>query len=226
MLPIQYSSILQEVMFRELRRPRGDPEVLASQSREQYFKVINCVIWDSYIIFPVLMFLPSLASKIKEVFTFPFVLLFQLKKKMQILTLGIGGVGLVSAYVSYSPEIAARYINIFKIYIYTCYYHSVCKVFKSFLLIYCSLKFSWIWYERANKETLVNWKLNVLEYNPLLIPPGQKIVSCKLVYKTSYPYLRNLLRNGEYFIRRQIHKINFFSEIWTSLHVFTSYSYS
>lgn len=26
-------------MFRELRRPRGDPEVLAAQSREQYFKV-------------------------------------------------------------------------------------------------------------------------------------------------------------------------------------------
>jgi hypothetical protein len=38
--------------------------------------------------------------------TFP-----QLKKKLQILTLGIGGVGLVSAYFSYSPEIAARYAN-------------------------------------------------------------------------------------------------------------------
>lgn len=53
-------------MFRELRRPRGDPKVLASQSREQYFKVINCGVWDSYFIFPVLVFLPSLASKIKE----------------------------------------------------------------------------------------------------------------------------------------------------------------
>ncbi|EXB78115.1 hypothetical protein L484_004817 [Morus notabilis] len=58
-----------DVMFREIRRPRGDPEVLAAQSREQYFK---------------------------------------LKNKLQILTLGIGGVGLASAYVSYSPEIAAR----------------------------------------------------------------------------------------------------------------------
>ncbi|XP_078431378.1 ATP synthase protein I-like protein [Wolffia australiana] len=34
---------------------------------------------------------------------------FKLKKKMQVLTLGIGGVGLVSAYVSYSPEIAASF---------------------------------------------------------------------------------------------------------------------
>ncbi|KAL5573705.1 hypothetical protein UlMin_023302 [Ulmus minor] len=59
-----------EVMFRELRRPGGDPEVLAAQSREQYFK---------------------------------------LKKKLQILTVGIGCVGLVSAYVSYTPEIAASY---------------------------------------------------------------------------------------------------------------------
>ncbi|OAY73292.1 hypothetical protein ACMD2_24228, partial [Ananas comosus] len=31
---------------------------------------------------------------------------FKLKQKLQILTLGIGGVGVVSAYVSYSPEIA------------------------------------------------------------------------------------------------------------------------
>ncbi|KAI6697241.1 hypothetical protein NL676_017360 [Syzygium grande] len=59
-----------DVMFRELRRPRGDPNVLAAQSREQYYK---------------------------------------LKKKLQVLTLGIGGIGLVSAYVSYSPEIAASF---------------------------------------------------------------------------------------------------------------------
>ncbi|KDP36291.1 hypothetical protein JCGZ_09798 [Jatropha curcas] len=59
-----------DVMLREVRRPQGDPEILAAQSREQYFK---------------------------------------LKTKMQILTLGIGGVGLVSAYVSYSPEIAASF---------------------------------------------------------------------------------------------------------------------
>ncbi|KAJ0668523.1 hypothetical protein HanPI659440_Chr17g0690331 [Helianthus annuus] len=59
-----------DVMFRELRRPKGDPELLAAKSREQYIK---------------------------------------LKNKMQILTLAIGGVGLVSAYVSYTPEIAASY---------------------------------------------------------------------------------------------------------------------
>jgi hypothetical protein len=35
----------QDVMFRELRRPQGDPEVLAAQSREQYFKVPFCSIW-------------------------------------------------------------------------------------------------------------------------------------------------------------------------------------
>ncbi|XP_008448233.2 protein CONSERVED ONLY IN THE GREEN LINEAGE 160, chloroplastic isoform X1 [Cucumis melo] len=34
---------------------------------------------------------------------------FKLKKKMQILTLAIGGVGLISAYVSYSPEVAASF---------------------------------------------------------------------------------------------------------------------
>ncbi|KAG5569337.1 hypothetical protein H5410_059103 [Solanum commersonii] len=33
----------------------------------------------------------------------------KLKDKLQFLTLGIGGVGIVSAYVSYSPEIAASY---------------------------------------------------------------------------------------------------------------------
>ncbi|OAY63077.1 ATP synthase protein I [Ananas comosus] len=34
---------------------------------------------------------------------------FNLKQKLQILTLGIGGVGVVSAYVSYSPEIAVSF---------------------------------------------------------------------------------------------------------------------
>ncbi|XP_027345600.1 protein CONSERVED ONLY IN THE GREEN LINEAGE 160, chloroplastic [Abrus precatorius] len=33
----------------------------------------------------------------------------KLKRKLQFLTLGIGGIGLVSAYVSYSPEIAASF---------------------------------------------------------------------------------------------------------------------
>lgn len=31
--------VLQDAMLREIRRPKGDPEVLAAQSREQYFKV-------------------------------------------------------------------------------------------------------------------------------------------------------------------------------------------
>ncbi|GKV24974.1 hypothetical protein SLEP1_g34501 [Rubroshorea leprosula] len=57
-------------MLWEISQPKGDPEELAAQSREQYFK---------------------------------------LKKKLQILTLGIGGAGLVSAYVSYSPEVAASF---------------------------------------------------------------------------------------------------------------------
>ncbi|XP_051152215.1 protein CONSERVED ONLY IN THE GREEN LINEAGE 160, chloroplastic [Andrographis paniculata] len=59
-----------DVMFRESRRSIGDPEVLAAQSREQYYK---------------------------------------LKNKLQLLTLGIGGVGVVSSYFSYTPEIAASY---------------------------------------------------------------------------------------------------------------------
>ncbi|KAG6407090.1 hypothetical protein SASPL_130072 [Salvia splendens] len=59
-----------DVMLRESRRARGDPVVLAAQSREQYYK---------------------------------------LKNKLQVLTVGIGGVGLVSAYFTYSPEIAASY---------------------------------------------------------------------------------------------------------------------
>jgi ATP synthase protein I len=59
-----------EVMLRELKRPRGDPQVLAAESREQYFK---------------------------------------LKNRLQLLTVGIGGVGLVSAYISYTPEITLSF---------------------------------------------------------------------------------------------------------------------
>ncbi|ESQ51675.1 hypothetical protein EUTSA_v10016897mg [Eutrema salsugineum] len=60
----------REVMFRELRRPRGDPQVLAAESREQYYK---------------------------------------LKNKLQVLTVGIGGAGLVSAYLTYTPEITLSF---------------------------------------------------------------------------------------------------------------------
>ncbi|KAK4369007.1 hypothetical protein RND71_012799 [Anisodus tanguticus] len=59
-----------DVMLRELKRPQGDPKVLAAQSREQYLK---------------------------------------LKNKLQLLTVGIGGVGVISSYISYSPEIAVSY---------------------------------------------------------------------------------------------------------------------
>ncbi|XP_039119754.1 protein CONSERVED ONLY IN THE GREEN LINEAGE 160, chloroplastic isoform X1 [Dioscorea cayenensis subsp. rotundata] len=59
-----------DVILRESRKERGDPKVLAAQSREQYLS---------------------------------------LKQRLEILTVGIGGVGLVSAYVSYSPEIAASF---------------------------------------------------------------------------------------------------------------------
>ncbi|KAL3502678.1 hypothetical protein ACH5RR_037127 [Cinchona calisaya] len=59
-----------DLMLREIRQPKGDPEVLAAQYREQYFK---------------------------------------LKKKLQFLTLGIGGIGVISAYISYTPGIAASY---------------------------------------------------------------------------------------------------------------------
>uniref|UniRef100_A0A7N0SX45 CGL160/ATPI domain-containing protein n=1 Tax=Kalanchoe fedtschenkoi TaxID=63787 RepID=A0A7N0SX45_KALFE len=59
-----------DVMFRELRRPRGDPEVLAALSRDKYYK---------------------------------------LKNKLQLVTLGVGGIGLVSAYVCYTPEIALSF---------------------------------------------------------------------------------------------------------------------
>ncbi|MCE2055708.1 hypothetical protein HAX54_043262 [Datura stramonium] len=59
-----------EVLLRETKRSKEDPNILAARSEEQYLK---------------------------------------LKDKLQFLTLGIGGVGIVSAYVSYSPEIAASY---------------------------------------------------------------------------------------------------------------------
>lgn len=59
-----------DVMLRESKQPRGDPDVLAAQSREQYF---------------------------------------QLKKRLQILTLGIGCIGVSAAFILYSPEVAASY---------------------------------------------------------------------------------------------------------------------
>lgn len=103
-------------MLREIRKPRGDPEVLAAQSREQYFKVLSCSMWECHPILHLTMFVYFLcffALTISDYSSFsnPMFLLLQLKKRLQILTLGIGGVGLVSAYISYSPEIAARYAH-------------------------------------------------------------------------------------------------------------------
>ncbi|GJZ12562.1 hypothetical protein Tco_0547792 [Tanacetum coccineum] len=57
-------------LVKELRKPKGDPKVLAAKSREQYLK---------------------------------------LKTKLQTLTVAIGGVGLVSSYFSYTPEITASF---------------------------------------------------------------------------------------------------------------------
>ncbi|KAK1302277.1 hypothetical protein QJS10_CPB12g00734 [Acorus calamus] len=59
-----------DVVLREAKRVRGDPKVLAAQSREQYLK---------------------------------------LKQKLQLLTLGIGGTGILSAYFCYSPDVAVSF---------------------------------------------------------------------------------------------------------------------
>lgn len=90
-------------MFRELRRPKEAPEILAAQSREQYFKVF-LELFESVKFGDLLCH----ADQTFMIFILPYELLLQLKRKLQILTLGVGGIGLVSAYVSYSPEIAAR----------------------------------------------------------------------------------------------------------------------
>ena len=90
-------------MFREVRRPRGDPEVLAAQSRDQYFKVFYYAFVSINVGDPCVLLI-----RIFYLIFLPYKLLLQLKKKLQMLTLGLGGVGLLSAYVSYSPEIAAR----------------------------------------------------------------------------------------------------------------------
>lgn len=100
--------------FRDVRLSREDPEVLAAQSREKYAKVLNIV---SGLFFFVRSYvnLTLFHCDIDQVSGFviflpKLILAFQLKSKLQTLTLGIGGVGLVSTYVSYSPEIAARYL--------------------------------------------------------------------------------------------------------------------
>ncbi|XP_074557082.1 protein CONSERVED ONLY IN THE GREEN LINEAGE 160, chloroplastic isoform X1 [Curcuma longa] len=59
-----------ELILRESKQDRGDPKVLAAQSRQQYLK---------------------------------------LKQKLQILTASIGGIGVVSAYFTYTPEIAVSF---------------------------------------------------------------------------------------------------------------------
>lgn len=95
-------------MFREVRRPKGDPKVLAAQSAEQYLKVYS----DFHLLY-VITRNDLCGNLLFHCFFFPLLIyieyvLVQLKNKLQLLTLGIGGIGLISAYVSYSPEIAAR----------------------------------------------------------------------------------------------------------------------
>lgn len=57
-------------MFRELRQPRGDPAVLASQSREQYFKVLIAVFGSISSIFFYLRYLR--VSVTREIYAFHF----------------------------------------------------------------------------------------------------------------------------------------------------------
>lgn len=95
--------VLQEVMFRELRKPRGDPEVLAAEYREQYFKVPPFNSW----------LLPATMILFEELYSdslWHLDCFLQLKNKLQLLTVAIGGVGLVSAYISYTPEITLRFV--------------------------------------------------------------------------------------------------------------------
>jgi hypothetical protein len=98
-----------------------DPKELAAWSREEYLKVCHLKVilhTDSgklhaaTFVCSKLMFNSSLIYPLS---TWPFtdtMDVFQLKQELQLLTLGIGGVGVVSAYFSYTPEIAARY-NLF-----------------------------------------------------------------------------------------------------------------
>jgi hypothetical protein len=101
---------------------QGNPKELAARSREEYLKVCHL----KFISFPPGIFFGELhavkfvcsklmlnssmnyAQMIYRYFTDNMVV-FQLKQQLQLLTLGIGGIGVVSAYSSYTPEIAARY---------------------------------------------------------------------------------------------------------------------
>lgn len=119
-------------MFRELRRPRGDPNVLAAQSREQYYKVYWVA--TKFLILAVAIVVPPMVILLSHTCLWR-IFILQLKKKLQVLTLGIGGIGLVSAYVSYSPEIAARWVDLLNIrvdFIFLCFWLIV-------ILTFCSL---------------------------------------------------------------------------------------
>lgn len=96
-------------MLRESRR--GDPHVSAAQSREQYYKVVLNITRVCSLLYMVVV------SKSGTQLLCEFVFLVQLKNKLQLLTLGIGGVGVLSAYFSYSAEIAARYLSMLNAYV-------------------------------------------------------------------------------------------------------------
>jgi hypothetical protein len=100
-------------MLRESRKSRENPEVLAAQYRVQYDKVLNTVVWLVFLHYNIYVNLTLFHCDIDQISNFvnyvsKLNLDFQLKTRLQELTLGIGAVGLVSSYLSYSPEIAAR----------------------------------------------------------------------------------------------------------------------
>lgn len=78
---------------------------MAAKSREEYLKVLD----GSVLVHLIVSSLTFKLSDLHYIIIFFFFLIpLQLKNKLQILTVGIGGVGLASAYVSYSPQIAVR----------------------------------------------------------------------------------------------------------------------
>ena len=79
----------------------------SSQKRELENHGLNLFVHCGMILLPFTSFVPSNVASHKEIPKHDN-LIFQLKTKLQILILGIGSVGLLSSYVSYSPEITVR----------------------------------------------------------------------------------------------------------------------
>lgn len=81
-------------------------EILKCWLLSQENSIIRCPIINTS------MLIISCSIKVCNSVFMWFVFLVQLKNRLQLLTLGIGGVGVLSAYFSYSAEIAARYLNV------------------------------------------------------------------------------------------------------------------